>query len=77
MSIARTAKQLYETDLKDHLEADHWGGFVAIEPVSHAYFLADSFIEAAMAAKRAYPDRTSFVLRIGYEAAFHIGASLT
>jgi hypothetical protein len=29
-----------------------------------------------MAAKAAFPDRKSFVIRIGHEAAFHIGSIL-
>ncbi len=32
-------------------------------------------LAAAQAAKRAFPDRRAFVLRIGLEAAFHIGAT--
>ncbi len=77
MSIAASAKHVYETELKERLEADHWDEYVAIEPESKSFFLGDSFIDAAMAAKTAYPDRKSFVLRIGHEAAFHIGANLT
>jgi len=75
MSISECAKHLYESELKERLEVDHRDQFVAIEPVSKSYFLGDSFISAAMSAKSAYPDRKSFVLRIGHEAAFHIGAA--
>jgi hypothetical protein len=77
MSIAEAAKQIYESDLRSKLEADHRDEFVAIEPESRAHFLGKSFLEAAMAAKNAFPKRKSFVLRIGHEAAFHIGASST
>jgi hypothetical protein len=77
MSIAESAKQVYNGELKQQLEAAHWGAFVAIEPASRSYFLGDSFIEAALAAKTAYPERKSFVLRIGHDAAFHIGARAT
>ena len=73
MSIAEQAKRVYESRLKAELEAKHRGRFVAIEPVSEAFFLGDEFIDAAMAAKNAYPDRRSFVIRVGHEAAFHIG----
>jgi hypothetical protein len=73
MSIAEQAKEVYELRLKSELEAKHRGEFVAIEPISEAYFLAPEFIDAAMAAKNAYPERKSFILRIGHEAAFHIG----
>ncbi len=77
MSIADRAKQVYQRELKERLESDHRDEYVAIEPESKSFFLGNSFIDAAMAAKTAYPDRKSFVLRIGHEAAFHIGASST
>jgi phosphoglycolate phosphatase-like HAD superfamily hydrolase len=77
MSIAERAKQMYEQELQAQLESNHRDKYVAIEPESKSFFLGDSFIDAAMAAKAAYPDRKSFVLRIGHEAAFHIGASST
>ncbi len=73
MSIAEQAKRFYESRLKSDLEANHRDKFVAIEPVSESFFLAPEFIDAAMAAKLAFPDRKSFVLRIGHETAFHIG----
>ncbi|MSR54317.1 MAG: hypothetical protein EXS09_13645 [Gemmataceae bacterium] len=73
MSIAEQAKRVYESQPKAELEANHFGQFVAIEPVSEPYFLDDEFINAAMAAKSAYPDRKSFVIRVGHEAVFHIG----
>lgn len=75
MSISESAKEIYERELKDQLEAQHRDKFVAIEPISKSYFVGDTFLGAAMAAKHAYPDRTSFVLRIGHDAAFHIGAA--
>ena len=73
MSIAERAKRIYESRLKAELEAEHRGQIVAIEPVSESFFLGAEFIDAAMAAKNAYPDRKSFVIRVGHEAAFHIG----
>lgn len=75
MMLSETAKRLYEMELKTTLESSHRGQFVAIEPSSKSYFLADTFVAAAMAAKDAFPERTSFVLRIGHDAAFHIGAT--
>jgi len=75
MSLAEAAKRFYKAELQKSLEAKHRDEFVAIEPESKAHFVGASFLEAAMAAKRAYPERKSFVLRIGHDAAFHIGAS--
>ena len=74
MSIAEKAKEVYECEFKARLEADHRDEFVAIEPLSKSFFLGDTFIDAALAAKQTYPDRTSFVIRVGHDAAFHIGA---
>ena len=75
MRLSDYAKRLYEMELKSTLESSHRGQFVAIEPSSKAYFLADTFVAAAMAARDAFPGRTSFVMRIGHDAAFHIGAT--
>jgi hypothetical protein len=74
MPIADDAKEVYQA-LKARLEADHLDDFVAIEPKSKSHFIGKTSIEAAMAAKEAFPDRKSFLIRIGHEAAFHIGTS--
>jgi hypothetical protein len=75
VSIANKAKEVYEQDLRERLEAQHRDEFVAVEPVSRRFFLGDTFIAAALAAREAFPDRKSFVIRIGHEAAFHLGAN--
>ncbi|MCG8448394.1 MAG: hypothetical protein MI725_02285 [Pirellulales bacterium] len=75
MTIAEQAKQVYETQLKQQLESKYRDQFVAIEPQSESFFVEEQFVDAAMAAKKAYPDRKSFVIRIGHEAAFHLGAA--
>ena len=75
MSVAEQAKAVYESELRARLEREHPDKFVAIEPESKSYYLAGTFIDAALAAKQAHPDHKSLVVRIGHEAAFHIGAS--
>jgi hypothetical protein len=69
------AKGVYDADLRERLEAENHGDFVAIEPESRKSYIASTFIEAAMAAKAAHPDKKSFVIRVGHEAAVHIGAA--
>ncbi len=71
-SVIARAKQLYE-HYRDALEAEHRDRFLAIEPESGDYFLADSFDAAVRAARREHPSRLSHTIRIGHEAAFHIG----
>lgn len=74
MSVAESAKKVYDEDLRQGMELEHKDEFVAIEPSSRCFFLGKTFLEAALAAKKEFPDRKSFVIRVGHEAAFHIGA---
>ncbi len=73
MSVVEAAKQLYENELRRKLEPDCHGKYLAIEPETKAYFLGDSFIAVALAARDACHGKKTFVLRIGHDAAFHIG----
>jgi hypothetical protein len=72
--IAR-ARQIYASQLQVTLEAQHLDRFVAIEPESGEYFLADTFDEAVKAARAKFPSRLSHTIRIGHRAAFHLGGA--
>jgi hypothetical protein len=76
-SVAERAKAIYADRLRPQLEANHPGRFVAIEPDSGDYFLADSFSQAVALARAAYSERISFVIRIGHETAIHLGGIAT
>jgi hypothetical protein len=71
--VAERAKTIYAEQLQHQLEIDHRDRYVAIEPDSGDHFIEDSFSEAVAAARSAHPDRISFVIWIGHEAAIHIG----
>ena len=71
--IAERAKALYANRLQAELESLHSGRYVAIEPDSGHFFVADSFGEAVRSARDADPNRISLVIRIGHEAALHLG----
>ena len=53
MSVAESAKRVYEDDLRSRLEREHRGDFVAIEPSSRSFFVGTTFLEVALAAKKA------------------------
>ena len=72
-SVIDRAKQIYAERLQVALEADHRGRFVAIEPVSGDYFLADTLDWAVLAARTRHPARLSHTVRVGYPAALHLG----
>ena len=71
--VAERAKRIYDERLRAALEADDAGRFVAIEPESGDYFLADTLDGAVRAARTRHPARTSHVVRIGHPAALHMG----
>lgn len=72
-NVARRAKAIYTEKWKAKLEIEAPNQFVAIEPESEERFVAESYSKAVAAARKAHPDRISFVIRIGHEAALHIG----
>ena len=75
MSVVERAKLIYAQRLQATLEADHRDRFVAIEPDSGEYFLAESLDEAVRAARTKHPNRISHVIRVGHIAAIHIGGA--
>lgn len=72
-SVIERAKRIYAEQLQAVLEPRHLNRFVAIEPESGDYFLADTFDEAVKAAAAKHPSRLSHTIRIGHRAAFHLG----
>jgi hypothetical protein len=72
-SVAERAKCIYDERLRAALEAGHPGRFVAIEPDSGEYFVADTLDAAVRAARTKYPARLSHVVRVGHAAALHLG----
>lgn len=76
-SVAEKAKLIYVELLQNKLEASHLNQFVAIEPASGDHFIAESFSQAVASARKSYPDRISFVIRVGHNAALHLGGVST
>ena len=72
-SIAEQARNLYESELRERLELDFPHRFVCIEPISKRYFIGDTFDAAVNAAIDAIPDRLTYTLRIGHQAAIYLG----
>ena len=73
ISVIERAKRIYAEQLQAVLEPQHLHRFVAIEPESGEYFLADTFDEAVKAARTKHPSRLTHTIRIGHRAAFHMG----
>jgi hypothetical protein len=67
--FVRHGQEIYDRLLRKALEAEHTGRFVAIEPGSGRYFLGDTGTAALVEAHATIPDRTFYLVRIGYQAA--------
>ncbi|MBC7818020.1 MAG: hypothetical protein IAG10_14110 [Planctomycetaceae bacterium] len=71
--IARQAKAFYEAELRQELEVEHRDEFIAIEPISRTYYLGTTMVEASRQARALYPDRRSYLMRVGHKSAMQIG----
>jgi hypothetical protein len=72
-SVISRAKEIYEQRLKSQLETTDRDRFVAIEPDSGDYFIADTFDEAVRLARTTHSTKLTHTIRIGHIAAFHLG----
>lgn len=71
-SVSSAARPIFES-LKSQLEAEHLNRFVAIEPTSGDFFVADTMSEAIGHSREKYPDRLVHTFRVGHAAAVHFG----
>jgi hypothetical protein len=71
--VVERARLMYDRLLRAKLEAEHPDEFVAIEPESGNYFLGGTLSEAIQAARRAYPERLPFAMRVGHATTVQIG----
>ena len=65
-SLMANGKQQYEI-LKPTIEKKFFGQYIAIEPISHEYFIAPRLADALRQAKNKFPDREFYSTRIGFE----------
>ncbi len=71
--ISIQAKQFYADQLRSKLEASDHGKYVCIEPLSGDYYVDETFDAAVNQAIDAHPDCLTHTLRIGHDAAIHLG----
>lgn len=60
--------ELIYNRIKDKLEKTYKGKVVAIEPDSAQYTIGKDTLEAALKAKKQYPDKIFYFMRIGFPA---------
>lgn len=71
-TLVEDGEFFYETQLRATLEPQHSGEFVAIEPLSGSYFLAQTATDALVTARNAMPGSQFFLTRVGMNSAHKI-----
>jgi len=66
--LVEKGEKIYNDVLKKKLESTYKGKIVAIEPDSGDYFVDNSTVGAIEKAQKKYPDKTFYLVRIGYPA---------
>ena len=66
--LARKGEQIYQNELTEKLEKEHIGRFVAIEVESKEYFLGDNQIDALTLARKKFPTKVFYLVKIGFPA---------
>lgn len=67
--LVESGQRLYDGRRREQLEPEHLGRYVAIEPTSGRYFVADTGTEALLDARRALPETLFYLARVGHPAA--------
>ncbi len=72
-ALVKSGQRLYDERLRDLLEPEHNGRFVAIEPDTERYFLGDTGLAALRSGRQQLPDKLFYLLRVGSDAAYRVG----
>jgi len=74
--LARRGQAYYDEHLRDALEPEHNGEFLALDVETGDYELAATQLEALDRAEAKHPDSVFYILRVGHRTAARIGAQL-
>ncbi len=71
--LVSNGKKVYKTLVEPFLDDADFGKFVAIEPDSRSYFIGLTGREALDKAEAKFPDKSFYLARIGFKAAYSFG----
>lgn len=72
--ISRRGQALYETQIKQQVEADNYGKIVAIDIETGDFAIADTVLLATNQLFDRCPTAQPWIIRIGHRAVYHFGA---
>jgi|SRR5215216_584494 len=70
--LAERGREIYETSLREKLEADHYGEFVVIDVQSGDYEIAEDDLTASDRVLARNPNALLYGVRIGESASYHV-----
>jgi hypothetical protein len=76
-TIAKEGERIYKETLKEQLEKDNIGKFLAIEVETGDYFIDDSLEEALKKAKEKYSKKLFYLMRIGFSGIYNVSWTST
>jgi hypothetical protein len=74
--VGRRGQAMYEQQIRDKVEAENAGKFLVMDITTGAYEIDEDDLAASDRLLARNPDGVLYGLRIGYPAAYRIGASL-
>jgi len=72
--FARRGNEIYQSQIKDGIEAGNKGKIIAIDIETAAYELAEDTVTAVNNLYERYPDAQPWVIRIGHNAVYRFGS---
>lgn len=72
--LARRGQELYESGIRQQVEAGNKGKIVAIDIETGTFEVDDNIVPATNRLFEQYPDAQPWVIRIGHRAIDHFGA---
>lgn len=71
--IARRGEELYERSIRDQVEPEQDGRFLALDVSSGDYEGADEALSATARLRERRPDAIPYLMRVGRPSAFRLG----
>lgn len=72
--FARRGSEIYQSQIKEQVEAGNYGKIVAIDIETGAFELADNTVTAVDKLYQQYPDAQPWVIRIGHNSVYRFGS---
>ena len=72
--LAQRGQALYESGIRQQVEAGNDGKIVAIDIETGAFEVGDRVLPATQRLFERYPEAQPWVIRIGHRAVYHFGA---